>query len=323
MTLGPSLANRHVFADVEVGVTFEFMDALEKRGPDPLLVLASQMSSSAAVEKHFFLGDVPGFTEWTDDRRMSGLMAHSFEIANKEWSSGISIHRNEIRDLRFIDVMSRINALADRAARHKGEFMVQALINGFSGTAFPNTGNGLAFDGQLFFSASHALEGGSTMSNTLSGAALSEANLEAAEIRLAGFTTWDGRDPLDLQGTHLIVGPKLEKTALTLVGGATLLNNATASSATASAANAYFLGKYTVVVSRRLVGTYDDYWFLADLSKPTKPFIVQDREPITTAAQMDWSSPDMFRRGQMNFGAQASYGIGMYDWRTIVGSAVA
>ncbi len=316
--LGPTIAQRSKYADVEVGITLHFMEKLEAAGIDPLLILSEEMPSSAAVEEHFFLGDLPGFEEWTQDRRMATLMAHKFRIVNKDWSNGVTIHKNEIADDQMGKVRPRIAGLAAKAARHKGDYMARCLINGFSGTAFPETGDGLSFDGALFFSDVHTLEGGPNQSNKLT-VALTEAGLDSAEQKLAALTTWDGKDPLDMHGTHLIVGPKLEKTAKVLVGAAMLIN----AGGTAAGSNAYFMGKYQVVVSPRLSGTYDDYWFLADLSAPTKPFIYQPREPITTAAQTDWTNESMFKRGQMNFGAQARYGIGPWDWRTIVGSLVA
>jgi phage major head subunit gpT-like protein len=313
---GPTIAQKAKYADVEVGVTLEFMDALERQGPDPVMVLASEMNSSAAVEEHFFLGDVPQFEEWKNDRVMATLMAHKFRIPNKDFASGIAIHRNEISDDQMGKVSPRIATLAKRAARHRGDYMTKLLINGFAGNTFSEVGDGLGFDGALFFSAVHSLEGGPNQSNTMGAVALTETSLQDADVRLMSLTTWDGKDPLDLQGTHLFVGPKLLPLATKLVGAPTLINTG----GTAAAENPYLRGRYQVVLLPRLVGAYDDYWFLGDLDEATKPFIFQDREAINTAAQTDWSSPDMFRRGQMNFGAQARYGLGYYDWRTIVGA---
>ena len=316
MTLGPTIAQRQLYANVEVGVTLHFMEQLEANGPDPLMVLAEEMPSTAAVEEHFFLGDVPQFREWTADRVMGSLMAHKFRIANKDFSSGIPIHRNEIADDQMGKVKPRIAGLAERAARHRGDYMMRSLIQGFGDNPFPEVGDGKGFDGVNFFSASHTLEGGPAQGN-LKTAALSEAALEAAEVALASLTTWDGKDPLQLRPTHLIVGPKNTATAQKLVGAAVLINAA----GTAAGSNIR-LGKYQIVEAPRLIGAYDDYWFLAALGQATKPFIFQDREPITTAAQVDWSSPQMFNRGVMQFGAQARYGIGPWDWRTIIGSKV-
>ena len=121
-----------------------------------------------------------------------------------------------------------------------------------------------------------------------------------------------------MSGTHLIVGKKLEATALRLTQAGMLINPG----GTAAGSNIY-QGRYTVVISPRLRGTYDDYWFLADLSKPVKPLIFQMREEITTAAQVDWNTEDMFKRGQMNFGAQARYNYGYYAPQCVVGSLVA
>jgi phage major head subunit gpT-like protein len=59
---------------------------------------------------------------------------------------------------------------------------------------------------------------------------------------------------------------------------------------------------------------------VAALGEVVKPFIFQNREPITASAQVSWDSPEMFKRGVMNFGAQARYAVANYDWRLVVGS---
>lgn len=313
---GPTIAQREKFASAEAGLQLDFLYKLEDSGPDPLMILAEEMTSTHSSEKHVFLGDVPQMEEWKADRRMATLMAHGFDITNQDWATGVVIHRNEILDDQLGKVTSRIAGLAQKASRHRGDLMMKSLINGFSGTAFPETGAGLAFDSALFFSASHTLEGGPSQSNTLGALALNDAGLEAADIRLSSFRTWDGKDPLDLNGTHLVVGPSLYPTAIKLTTNGLIINSA----GTAASDNKYISGRYSVVRSPRLTGAYAGYWFLADLSKPTKPFIFQNREAITTAMQADWSSADFFKRGQINFGVQARYGLGAWDWRTIVGS---
>lgn len=317
--MGPTIAQRAKFAEAEVGIIIDFMSRLEAAGIDPLMILAHPFDSTSGAEDHIFLGDIPGFQLWDGDRVMGTLMAHKFRVENLDWASGIPIHKNEILDDKLALIAPRIGELAAKAARHKGDHMVKRLIQGFTGTTY-NTkefGDGTSFDGSLFFSTTHSLENGPQQSNKLT-LALNAANLETAEIMLGGLTTWDGKDPLDLSGTHLIVGKKLEKTARELVGSVQVANSA----GTATISNPYFQGRYQVVVSPRLAGAFDDYWFLADLSKSTKPFIFQDRESITTAAMTDWSSPEVFKRGILQFGSQARYGFGLWDWRTIVGSAI-
>lgn len=308
---GPTIAERARYANAEIGFHVAFFEALEGMSEQQLLELATQVPSSTSVEEYHWIGDIPGFEEWKQDRSLGGMERKKIQISNKDWSSGIKVHRNEISDDKLGLALDRIRGLADKAMRHRADMLVKYLLNGFAGTAYPDLGDGLAYDGAFFFSTAHAFG-----SNKLT-AALSEAALDSAEQALGDLTTDDGTDPLEMSGTHLIVGKKLEATALRLVGNGMLIN----AGGTAAGSNIY-QGRYTVIVTPRLRGTYDDYWFLADLSKPVKPLLFQMREEITTAAQIDWQNEDMFKRGQMNFGAQARYNYGYYAPQTVVGSAV-
>ncbi len=312
-----TIANQSLYANAMTGFHAAFMEGLEASGPDPLMILAMETTSTGSSEEYIFIGDLPGFEEWKDDRKMGSLAAHRIRVTNKDWANGVPVHRNEIADDKLGIVGKRIAGLAQKAARHKGDLLTKLLLNGFTGTAYPDTGDGLCYTGDLFFSDSHQLEGNSTTIDNLATDALSVTSLEARVKQMREFTTWDGADPLDVTPTHLFVGPKLEFTAKRIVGQQVTVETAGDGGVT----NIHY-GAFTVVVLPRLIGTYDDYWFLADLSKPIKPLIVQDREPITTSAQTDWNSKDLFQKGVMNFGAQARYNAGYFDPRLIIGSAV-
>jgi len=307
--LGPTIADRSKYANVEISFHVAFFEALEKIGEQELMTLAMEMPSTTAVEEYHWIGDLPGFEEWKQDRAMGGMQRKKITMANKDWSNGVRVHRNEISDDKLGLAMKKVQMLASKAARHKSDLLVKVLLNGFDGAQFPTLGDGLAYDGKFFFATNHAFG-----SNKLS-IPLTEGGLDQAQQALGDLTTDDGADPLEMSGTTLIVGKKNEATALRLTGLGLLINQA----GTASGGNIY-QGKFKVIVSPRIRGVYANYWFLTDDSQPVKPLIVQDREPITTAAQVDWSNEDMFKRGQMNFGAQARYNIGYYAPQTIVGS---
>lgn len=311
-SLGTNIANASALANAQIGFHVTFFEALEKMTENELLQLANAIPSSTRLEEYEGIGDLPGFEEWTDDRPMSEMSASKFQISNKTWASGINVRREDVLDNKLGLVAAKIQLLAQKAYRHRFDLMIKVLLNGFSGSAYPTVGDGLAYDGALFFATTHAFG-----SNKITSA-LSEAALDEAEKTFGLMTTVDGKDPLDCQGTHLFVGPKLYPTAKRLVGNGILIN----AGGTAAGSNIY-QGRYTVVESRRLTGTYDDYWFLADLSKPVKPLIFQVREEINTAQMVDWSSPEMFKKGVLQFGAQARYNVGYYAPQTIVGSLVA
>ncbi|MDQ3276648.1 MAG: Mu-like prophage major head subunit gpT family protein [Actinomycetota bacterium] len=317
MAFGPSIAEAEKYASTQIGFHVAFMDYYERNGEDPLRQLAMEVSSKTAVEEHIFLGDLPGFEEWKDDRKMSTLAAHKLRLANRNWASGIRVHRNEIMDDQLGLVMPRLQGLAAKARRHVGDLIAKVLINGFSGTAYPDAGDGLGYDGSLFFSDAHVLEGGASQDNK-GTTALTTASYEAAIMQMRALTTYDGSDPLDFNPTHLLVGPKNEFVAKRIVGQLNTVETAGDGSVT----NIHY-GSSKVIVSSRLSGAYDDYWFLLDLSQPVKPLIFQNREPITVASQTSWESDDMFRRGEMKFGAQARYNVGLFDWRLVFGALVA
>lgn len=294
-----------------VGFHAAFLSALESNKADGTEVLYTEVPSSAGVEEWDWLGDLPGFEEWKGERKMSGLEAFKLRIVNKDWASGIHVHQNEIKDDKLGLIGPRIAGLAQKAFRHRFDLMVKLLVNGFDGLAYPETGNGLAYDGAFFFSTSHA--GGS---NKLTSA-LDATSLAAAELLLESMTTLDGSDPIDTYGTHLIVGPKLRTTAEKLLQQERLANGE----------DNINKGKYKLVVSPRLRGTYDDYWFLADCSGPIKPCIFQMREEISTSAIVgnqggSNDSESRFSRGRLKFGAEARYNVGYFEPRMIVGSAL-
>lgn len=316
--LGPTIAEAEKYENAKISFRATFMDYLES-GSDPagksIMPAVMETKSNGASEEYVFIGDLPGFEEWKDERKMGGLAAHKITVTNKNWASGVPIHRNEIMDDKLQIVSKRLEGLANKARRHKDALLMKLLINGFSGTAFPETGDGTCYTQKTFFATDHSLEGGSaTISNRLTSA-FSETAVEAAIQAMTEYTTWDGADPLDITPTHVIVGPKNMWKAYRLFG-----QQVTVRTAGDGGESNIHAGRLQVIVSPRLIGTYDDYWFLGAFGEVMKPLIFQDREPITTAAQVDWSSDDMFKRGKMNFGAQARYGAGYFDPRLIIGS---
>lgn len=334
--LGPAVENQSAYVNAQITFHAAFMQYLETSADDPLNALAMEMPSNTAMEDHIFIGDIPGFKEWTTDREMGTLQAHGIQVKNRDWSSGIAIHRNQILDDKLGLVMPRIQGLAAKAKRHRGQLIAELLLNGFAGNASfgsdgdaaGTAGDGTCYDGSFMFSASHSLEGGPSQSNLLTTLALNDTNLEAAVSLMRGFRTYDGRDPLMVTPTTLVVGPANEWMAKRLLNQELRVRNTgDAGTIIAAADTNIHKGTLELIVSPRIMdytaagGTnYSKAWFLLALKEPVKPFIFQNREPISVASQVNWDSPDMFKRGQMNFGAQARYNVANYDWRTVVGT---
>lgn len=314
---GTTIANNADLDAARVGFHAAFLQQLEQNTDDPVQLLYTQVPSSKSVEEWNWLGDLPNFEEWKTDRKLSGLDAFKLRIINRKWSNGLRVKNDDFKDDALGLLPPQVAGLASKARRHRWDMIVQQMLNGFDGAAFPDVGNGLAYDGAFFFSAAHSSAGGPAYSNKLTQA-LDAAGLTAAELLLESMMTYDGKDPLDIHGSHLIVGPKLRATAEKLLQQERLANGE----------DNYHRGKYKLIVSNRIRGTQDDYWFLADLSQPIKPMLFQMREEITTSAVIggqgsQQDSLPRFMNDELWFGAEARYNVGYFEHRLIVGSQVA
>ena len=335
-SLGPVVEGGDAYAAAMVQFRALFNNHLGLVQKDPLRVLTWETPSETAAMQHIFLGDLPAFRAWTSDRRIGQTQAHKIFIPNRDWASGIEIHRNNILDDQLGLFMPNIAQLPAKAERHKGQYITEALIAGF-GTA-PNFGaltdpaavlpDGTCYDGGDFFSTTHALEGGPSQSNLITNA-LGDTGLEAAYVKMRRFKSFDGRDPLDIAPTTIICGPKSEPMAKRLCEQELRVRVPGDSGATfqTGGENNIWKGRFNYLIASRLddytgaSGTdYSNYWFLAALNEAPKPIIFQDREAINMVAQTSWENDAMFESGKMRFGAQARYGIGLYEWRTIIGS---
>lgn len=307
-TLGATaIANNADMDAARVGFHAAFLQQLEVNADDPLSLLYTTVQANRSVEEWNFMGDLPQFTEWKTDRTLADLKGFKLRVETKKWANGLRIKNDDFKDDALGLLPPQISGLAQKARRHRWDLMVKLLLNGFDGTAYPEVGDGLSYDGAFFFSDSHL--GGN---DNLCTAALDAAALSAAELRLESMKTLDGSDPLDTHGTHLIVGPKLRTTAEKLLQQERL----------ASGEDNINRGKYKLIVSSRLNGTYDDYWFLADLSGALKPLLFQMREEISTMETGPNGLP-AFTHDELWFGAQARYNVGYFEPRLIVGSVVA
>ncbi len=309
-TLGATtIVNNGDLDAARVGFHAAFLQSLEQKTDDPLSLLYTQVPSTKSLETYNWMGDLPAFEEWKADRKLAGTEGFKLSITNKKWSNGLKVKNDDFKDDALGLLPSQVAGLAMKAKRHRWDMMVQLLVNGFAGTAYPDVGNGLGYDGAFFFSDSHAT------GDNKATAALDATSLAAVELQLASMTTYDGNDPTDIYGTHLIVGPKLRVTAEKLMKQERLANGE----------DNINKGKYQLMVSNRLRGTYDDYWFLADLSSPIKPLLFQMREEISTSAiigQDNNNSVPSFLNDELWFGAQARYNVAYFEHRLIVGSAV-
>lgn len=311
-----NIANQSNLDAARIGFHAAFLENLGLAEDLPLQQMLMEVPSTTSLEEWEWLSDMPGFEEWTADRILASMQAFKLRIANKDWSSGIRLNENNIKDDKLGLFPVQIGMLARKAKQHRAVFAAQLLINGFDGVQYPKTSNGLAYDGKFFFDTTR-VTGSNRHATALD---LTGAGLVTAELLLESQQSYDLSEKLRIKGTHLIVGPKLRSIADQLMGSAFLANTA----GTATQSN-YFNGRYQVIQEPWLTGAYQNYWFLADLSQGVKPFLFQMREEISTSAVLGAQgstndSVPRFSKRELWFGAEARYNIAYLEPRLVVGA---
>jgi phage major head subunit gpT-like protein len=188
-------------------------------------LLASVFPSASESTDYGFLGGVPKMREWIGERQHSNLAAYHYVLANRDFEATVDVPRNKILDDQYGVFTPMIGMLAEAAAQHKEELLVECLEAGFTE---------LCFDGQYFFDTDHPAV-------TAAGAATTAANLNSGSA------------------------------------------------------------------------TY--YWYLLDLSKPLKPFIMQVRQEPQLTRKDNPNDENVFERKVFSYGVDDRKACGYGMWQ--------
>lgn len=296
------IIDRTKVEDAYRGFKGNFDMALEAAQTD-ITPLAMTVTSEGSEELYNWFGPVPKMKEWIGDRQVDELRAYSQTIVNKDWANGIRINANDIADDKLGMIAPRIASLAQMAAQHQYEMLIDLLISGFTTTCY---------DGQYFFDTDHVDGNGSAQSNKGTTALAADGVAYNAAIQALMSIQDEKGTYLRIQPTHLIVGPKLRSIALALVEADTV---------STGGANVNF-GTTKLIVEPKLNGTYDDYWFVIAGGGPVKPLVLQQREAVQFIAQDDPSSEGYFNRKEFRYGANWRGNVGFGLWQLAFGAIV-
>lgn len=278
------------------GFKTDYMGAFERTAPWSAKV-ATTISSSTRENRYAFMKMIPRLREWIGERKLNNLAARSYSIINKDWESTIEIDRNDIEDDQLGIYSPAIQQLGAQAKLWPDD-MVTTLIQ--SGTT------ALGYDGQAFFSGSHPVDftnvASTTFSNNYTTTPLNAANYAVVRAGMMSVNAEDNK-PLKVNPNLIMVPPQLEVTARQIVQSAFLAAAVGANAATGSASNV-FMGSAEVLVIPELANQ-PTVWYLADVSKPIKPFVVQMRKPPQLVALINQTDPNVFFHKSYIYGIDA------------------
>lgn len=270
--------------------------------------LASVIPSAAAQNVYGWVAQQTKMREWIGPRQALNLAEHSYTLANKDYEATIELDRNDIEDDNLgLFTSVTIPQLAQAAKKHPDQLIKTVLQS--------NSGAGpLAFDGKNLFADDHPTFGTTTTTyDNLFTLALSADNVETVWETMTSYTGEDD-EPLTVMPTALIVPPQLYRPALEIMNASVVAravtNVAGAENVAAAAIDNVMKGWMEVIMIPELAND-PTRWYVADLSKPLKPFIVQERRADQFVSRDSATDPKVFDQKKFTYGVDNRRNVGV------------
>ncbi|HLY75525.1 MAG TPA: Mu-like prophage major head subunit gpT family protein [Planctomycetota bacterium] len=285
---------------LQAGIRSEFIQAY-RTGPLQVPRFCTIIPSDKDTENYAWLGEVTQIREFLGDREITGFTDTKYTLTNKTWEGTIGVKRSEIEDDQTARIMTRARDLGTRAAQHPDVLLWQTQTN-----------NGNCYDGSAFYSTHPARTAqGVAQANTVAqtGTTITaiQADLQSALAVLKAIKDernlpfWPMIEPKDLVIT---CSPSLEFPIRTVIQGSLI---STTSNLLQGAVGAIYVNPFIT----------GNAWFLHYLGGALKPFVFQDRVPVTLEDQLA-DSETGFMRDVYLFGSRARYMAGFGLWQASV-----
>lgn len=265
----------------------------------PIVQLATTVPSSHNTETYGWMQRLLEMRQWIGPRVIQNLATQAYTLQNKTFETTIGVDREEIEDDSLGLFEPRVQEFGRVAARIWERLLLDALING-------NAATSLGFDGLPFFSTSHTLNPAGVQSNAIAGATsvFSSANLDIQRTAMQLYSGEDGR-LLGVKPTHLIIPPALEMAARAILNAQFIATGGTN----------VFNGLLDIIIVPELPGNGTaSVWYLADLSAPIKPLLLQVRKPVQLVSKVSEDEDLLFWQRQYIWGLDCRGVAGYGPW---------
>lgn len=263
--------NDATLQDLNKTLNAKWTEAFQETPQMQLMELATMYTSTTASNHYAFMEALGGWSAWNGARQFKDVASQQFEVVNKDYESSIKMPRNQLEDDQIGMYVDIIPSMVRGWFKKQAQLVMDVL-----------TGNPLAYDGAALFGTTRTY-GDNTISNYTTSA-LTATTFEAAYVAMMSYKDHNN-EPLAVMPDTLVVGPKKAKTASDIVGN---LYRGDGETSATQIQNYYNSLGVRLIVSPHLVGTYDDYWFLADTTDIIKGVLLQIREvptPVLSNAQ--------------------------------------
>lgn len=278
-----------LFQTYNAAFTAGMQSAGSRPTPEDLVAeeVAMTGASTGAATIHAWLNQIGGMREWLGDRVLANIESGKLTVTNRDFEKTVVVKRNDILDDQYGIYTPLVQSMGTQAGALWLKLAIEALV-----------GNGNWADAAAFFKTDRAY-GSQTVNNTTSSA-LSSTTFKAAIVAMQSFVL-HGNEPGEVVPKLLIVGPSLRDTAWDIVKNEWVSAGASKGGALRNPQQ----GACELRVSRRLVGTYANYWFVLGEQGGMKPVYIQKRkEPVLVRLDRD-TDENVFMRNEYYYGADA------------------
>ncbi len=263
--------------------------------------IAMLVPSSNESNSYGWLEQLPGMIEWLGDRAVKNLKEKSYTILNKDYEATIAVGRNNIQDDNLGMYSAMFRAFGEAVAYSPDEIVFALLVNGFVEKAY---------DDLPFFATNHKVNK-VNVSNKGTGK-LTAVRFEGALADMQSQKKENGQPLRAFMGEGdrapmLVVGPKSRAKASAIVGSKTVSGGDDNPN--------YGAAKIMVIPE-----ITDDAWFLLDVSRQAKPFILQRRTEPTFVALDNPDDTNVFNKKQFLYGWDDRKNAGYAFWQFAYGS---
>lgn len=266
-----------------------WLDAYENPSAAGAYQMYTMISRSNAKRKTLnTFGAGPVMSEWTGEKKFQQFRHYDLDVDVKNYEKSLALDANDVNYDPVGAVRDKLTAwFGTGGDRDLDKIIFDSLV---SASGLGPTG----YDGVSLLNTAHPhVNSGSNESNT-GTSALSFSTFDTAFQTMTEFKNEAG-ELFGITPTHLMVGPKNRKMALQIADAnlrSLAVDNAgdeTGTRVAASAVTNVYQGWVTVIINPRLEGTQDDYWYLLDLSNPSRlPFgFMLNRGPLLVSKDRD------------------------------------
>jgi phage major head subunit gpT-like protein len=261
--------------------------------------VAMLIPSNTDTATYGWMARILSMREWLGPRLLQNLRNHEYTLRNRTYEATIAVGREEIEDDMLGLYNVRLQELARSGAKLPDQLLRATLQAGVTE---------LGFDGVAHFAATHDLDPGGNQSNNITTNALDATNYDSSRAAMMGLLGEDG-EPLGVMPNLLVVPPQLETTAKTIVNA-----SLTAAFDGTNASQTNVLAGTADVLMLPELANEATTWYLMDTRRAMKPFIWQQRRPISLVSKTAPTDDGVFFQNQFVWGIDGRGATGYGPW---------